>query len=78
MGSRKKKPEPKPVEPLRGRPPRGYEVHGFQVRIPKTLHKQLLAALSQTRRTQNSEVQIAIEKHLESLGLWPAPESESD
>ncbi len=80
MANQKKKPAPKPdpeeqqeEQTSAGRPPRGYPIHSFQVRLPVALHKQLLIALSRSRRTQNAEVQIAIEKHLETMGLWPVP-----
>lgn len=58
-------------KPKRGRPSGKRAVHAFQLRLAETLHQQLLKALAQTRRLKNAEIEIALEKHLEGMGLWP-------
>lgn len=64
----------KPAASRRGRPPgKKRETDAFQVRIPPALHKALLLAANRGRRAKNAEIEIAIEKHLESLGLWTPP-----
>lgn len=60
-----------------GRKPRGYEVAAFQVRLPVELHKQLLAAISKSRRTKNAEVTLAVEAWLSAMNL-PVPPSMVD
>lgn len=53
-----------------GRPPRGYAVHAFQVRLPEALHAALLRAMGASKRTKSAEIQIALEHYLHSIGHW--------
>lgn len=66
--------DPKRTDPKRGRPPGPKrEYVAFQLRLAAPLHKALLFALSRSRRTKNAECEVAIEKHLEEMGLYTPP-----
>lgn len=68
---------PKPSKPKRGRPPgKTREYVAFQVRFGVKLHRQLLKALAVSRRTKNAEVELALEQHLATIGLWPAEDED--
>lgn len=43
----------------------------WSLRLPTAYRLQIEALAAQTRRTPTEEVKIAIEKYLESQGLWP-------
>jgi hypothetical protein len=47
-----------------------------QARVTPAMHAALEEAAALGRRTKNSELIIALEKHLESLNLWPVEEGE--
>lgn len=54
-----------------GRPRNETDRVAFQVRIPRELHNQLIVLKNRTRRLKGEEVQIALERYLESENLWP-------
>lgn len=60
----------------RGRPRGKRDVVAFQLRLDRMLHSQLIVALSQTRRLKNAEIALAVEKHLEGMGLWPPKDAQ--
>lgn len=64
-------------EPQVGRP-KGPERDAFQIRIKPKLHRALLRAAGIGRRTKNAEVEIALEKYLEGLGLYSPDPPEDD
>ena len=55
----------------RGRPPGRKEALVIQARVSRALFDALEALATQTRRTKNAELVLALESHLQAAGLWP-------
>lgn len=43
----------------------------FMVRLRRVYHEAITAATKRTRRTMTAEIEVALEKHLAEMGLWP-------
>lgn len=54
-----------------GRPPGRRPTIALQARIPEEMHQALGRLAEHTRRTRNTELVIALEKHLKAEGFWP-------
>ena len=50
----------------------------LQIYIPTELRDAIDQAMDRTRRTLTAEVSVALETHLETMGLWPPPDAEDD
>lgn len=55
----------------RGRPRVRRETVSLQARIDRALSDVLDGVADRNRRPKNTEIIIAIEQYLQSLGLWP-------
>lgn len=78
MAKPKKTPIEEPIAeepPKRGRPPGKRDVVAFQLRLPREMHKRLIAALAKTRRLKNTEIEMAVDAWLTTLGFGPAQDS---
>ena len=61
----------KPKTGRRGRPAGRKEAQVIQARVGQELFDALAALCSQTRRSKNTELVLALESHLKTAGLWP-------
>jgi predicted DNA-binding protein len=58
------------TKPKKKSPPDRHK-SSFMIRLPEQFRELLSRAKAKTRRATTTEVQIALEKHLAELDLWP-------
>jgi hypothetical protein len=54
-----------------GRPPRGYDVRAFSIRLPVEMDDALEEAAREGHRQKSEQLKLALEEHLVKLGKWP-------
>lgn len=62
-------------ERKRGRPKSATPKYQFALRLDPAVGAALAEAVKRSRRTTTEEIRIAIENHLQALGLWPPLDS---